>query len=617
MNFNLDLKRRTPNEWLSSDTGSSVMNKSRIHKIPDYSPVKSPSQRLLNVSMTKPMTPVFYEQPVSNFKKPTIDLSSSKLLDRSGIFNQSMPAITPERSVLVTTLNIPSFINTSVIGQPSRRTVGINSDQDFTGDPQLYSSVINTLEAKRKTQKAFFWLFFFMVEYFLFYLVITRYNNMNVFADSNTFLPSNTELFVDKLLWGKYLGMKAVILLICFHLIYNSEFFQFDKLALFKTLLRFDILMLSSLIIFATFQHACLTNLQKLFAVGFGPFQLFPLILARFLAEIQVWTDFWLNIENKKFSNLVEPRNRNLFASLRSQLYNCAKATILIIALSVMILNMSRIWAGLDSSVDYSAFTVWDVVNSVVIEKIFMFFVIHRLTLNLYSEAYSFMTNINIQNYIGNAKNTETILSLLSEADKENSFLAYKISWDCLRYIDLNLIFFSEFGFTFVGGQSNSVKVKKNWRGLIFSISKSLQSLGESFQHKLEKEYETQTDFLDYFIYLMKVLSFNSKERNKFISSYKKIDTVKLKIDILKQMLGTLENPRLLSIELEELKPLLNLLEKLSFEIRQFLKIAKEKFWEGNVKAEYRYLITVIDDFLEKSYPILFSTPYKIESFYG
>lgn len=617
MNFNLDLKGRTPNEWLTNETGSSVLPRSRVQKVPEYSPIKPPIQRLLNGSMSKPATPMFYEPPASTFKKASMDFSSSKLFDRSGIFNQGLPTIVPERSVLGTTLNIPSFINTSVIGQPSRRAIGISHEQDFSGDPQLYSSVVNSLEAKRKIQKAFFWAFFFVVEYILFYIVSTRYDDMSVFADSHTFLPSNTEQFVDKVQWGKYLGMKAFILLTCFHLIYNSQFFQFDRLALFKALLRFDILMLISLVIFAIFQHMSLMSLQKLFAVGFGPFQLFPLILARFLAELHVWTDFWFSIENKKFSNLVEPKNRNLFVSLRKQLYSCAKATILIIALSVMILNMSRMWAGLDRSVDYSIFTVRDVLNQAVVERVFMFFLVHRLTLNFYFEVYSFITNIGIRNYIGTAKDTETILSLLSEADKEDNFLAYKISWDCLRYIDFNLLFFSEFGFTFVGGQSTSTKVKKNWRGLLFSVSKSLQALGESLQHKLEKEYETQTDVLDYLIHPLKMLAFNSVERNKFLGSYKKIEPVKLKIDILKQMLVTLENPRLLTIELEELKPLLNMLERLSFETRQFLKIAKEKFWEGSIKSEYRYLVTVMDDFLEKSYPILFSTPYKIESFYG
>lgn len=503
------------------------------------------------------------------------------------------------------------FTNTPRNSDGYRNSQLLKFDNEKRVKKDLFDFAKANLETKRRFNQGVFCLFFVFVEYSFYLFIRSNFDDSEVLYQKDEIQNFTMIEKLEGKEFGEYFFYKAIILFLSLHLVFTSNYLRLDKTSLWKSIKRFDVRLIFSMLAFTYLQHSAILSLQNLLSVGMGPFQMATITLARLVIEIVSWHDFWINLSNKRLSSLLNQKIQNFEASAKAEIARNFKAIAFVISFSTLLQMLNKFARSSESNPYGLTFSVFEILQREVLYRVALFFLIHKLMMKAYFEMYKFLTRMSIEAYLGKFKDIDALLAVISEADKCNYFTAEKIRWDCLTLINSNVPEFTKAFFNIASGTQSSLKIRENWKKLLSTIAKTSLRVIDVFSLKFDEQRVLPPEIVEYIFNPSVDLSNKKHDRLKVVGSFELIDILRIKIDILKNVFAEFKDPRAFVTEIDDLKYTLNLLERIRGIVKHFTYDLPDIIHDPEVIAKYDEFSVYLADFLENINSQLYGTHYK------
>ena len=557
-----------------------------------------------------------YEQMIPNRRRGDIasysPFRSPMIRSSNEAFNDDFNVRSYNRGVSYGDMNQNQpFMNTPRNSDRYRNSQLMKFDNEERVKKDLFDFAKANLETKRRFNQGVFCLFFVFVEYSFYLFIRSNFDDGEVLYRKDEVQNfAMVERFEGKA-FGEYLFYKAIILLLSLHLVFTSNYLRLDKTVLWKSIKRFDVRLVFSMVAFTYLQHSAILSLQHLLSVGMGPFQMATITLARLVIEIVSWHDFWIDLSNKRLSSLLNQKIQNFEASAKAEVARNLKAIAFVLSSSTLLQMLNKFARAGELNSYGLTFSVLEVLQREVLYRVALFFLIHKLMMKGYFEMYKFLTRMSIETYLGKFKEIDALLAVISEADKYNFFTAEKIRWDCLTLINSNVQEFTRAHFAIAPGAQFPLKIKENWKKLLSTIAKTSLRVIEVFSLKFDEQRALPPEIIEYIFNPNLNLSSQKHDRLKVVGSFELIDVLRVKIDILKNIFAEFKNPKALVTEIEDLKYTLNLIERIAGILKHFTYDLPDTIHDREVVAKYDEFSAYLVDFIENISVQLYGGQYK------
>lgn len=436
----------------------------------------------------------------------------------------------------------------------------------------------------------------FWMVFFYFFICVVDFAIIAFFD----FLSERTFFFFsfNKFYWVFLKNFSVYILI---QLYWHTHYFQFDRTELFRHLFKFEVNLIISLFFVIVFFYMTLNfvrNNKRNFFLNLDQIEQFRifnfLLLCRFIYYL-------FSTKNKNFQNLIS-KKKNFFKSAKNEIL----LFILFFGVSFIALALNNFILQIDLDGIYKNINILNL--SIFFYQYFFCFL--TIKIYIFLTRYFYLTNFSEKFYKQN--DIKILLDLLIEIEM-NDFDDIEniiIQKNLLEFILKNLKPFSLIYFNIAN--ENNDNFVQNWKMLISIYIFNLRKIEDSFQsrnlHRTKNFdlYEKILNFGTYFFY-------NDENRTIFLKTYNLLKNFDLKSELLKKLVLQNKFENSLSLKINEIKNLLDLLLKNKTNLQTlFNNNQKNSCIKGSVLNNYIRVYKNSIDLLEIINPIVFGQPADI-----
>lgn len=459
-------------------------------------------------------------------------------------------------------------------------------DYKFKGNFALLDKMKKSIKENRT-----FWTVFFF-----FFIIFLDLGIMTIF---DFLTERNFSIFsFNKLYWIFFKNFSIYILI---QLYWYTHYFQFDSTEVFRYVLNFELNLIISYFFVILFFYITLNfvgqNKKNFFLSSDQKeqFKIFNfLVFCRFI--------YYLFSTNRKNFQILITKSKNIFKSIWEEIL----IFILFFFVSFISLFVNNFFLqididGIHKNINFLNFSIF------FYQYLFCFL---TLKIYIYLTRYFYMTNFAEKFYKQN--DMKTLLDLLIEIemsefdDIENNIIQKNL----LEFILKNLKSFSLVYFNIAN--ENSDNFVQNWKMLISIYIFNLKKIEDAFQSR-NLHRARYFDFFEKIINFSSYYFYNNENRTIFLKSYNLLKNFDLKAELLKKLVLQNKFENSLSLKINEIKNLLDLLLKNKTNLQNLIDSnQKESCIKGNILKNYLSVYKNTIDLLETINPIVFGQPADI-----